>query len=158
MITDEKNCFTLQFVSCLSLNFDFRCFQRVYSRLILSHLTLCFVTLEIMSTSEVSVLALGLFLTSLMNSLRAMLMNTRPGSSSISCVTQSGVKTGVGVDANLSVLVFGYVTYFHSFGPLHTLRLESSWMKCPEPNFSTCLWEDILQKIVRRIIFGLTLS
>ena len=63
-------------------------FEEFYSRWILSHLTLCFLTLKMMLTSalmDVSVLMLD-NLTSLVNSWRKMLMDTRPGSSFVTPV------------------------------------------------------------------------
>ena len=48
------------------------------------------------------------------------------------------LKSEVGIDTN-----FGLVTQFLSLAaPFDVLRLESSWMKCPESSSSTWLRED----------------
>ena len=71
----------------------FVAFEEFYSRWILSHLTLCFLTLKMMLTSalmDVSVLVLD-NLTSLVNSWRSLktLMDTRPGSSFVTPVKRT---------------------------------------------------------------------
>ena len=74
----QLDFFILQIASWLILNFDVSCLDEVYSHWTLLHLTSSFLALEMMSTSAplvVSVLVMGLSLSSLMQSWRMLMEN-----------------------------------------------------------------------------------